>query len=204
MKAASAGDLGATKAAIVAGARVNASNEWGNTPVMLAAQQGQVDVVRTLLRAGASADGRGGAMTPLAAAALGGHTEVVKLLLANGAQTDTSTETGEPALVQAVRMNRLAVAAALLDAGASLKVKNRQGDGLCMVAITENFPDMLALLLKHGSNPSTPDRDGLTPLYWADYLKRDVLVQQLLASGADPRVKKVALPASVSYSFGEF
>jgi ankyrin repeat protein len=204
MKAASAGDLGATKAAIVAGARVNASNEWGNTPVMLAAQQGQVDVVRTLLRAGASADGRGGAMTPLAAAALGGHTEVVKLLLANGAQTDTSTETGEPALVLAVRMNHLAAAATLMDAGASLKVRSRQGDGLCMVTITENFPAMLALLLKHGANPSTPDRDGLTPLYWADYLKRDELVQQLLAAGADPQVKKVVLPASVSYSFGEF
>jgi ankyrin repeat protein len=143
-------------------------------------------------------------MTPLAAAALGGHTEVVKLLLANGAQTDTSTETGEPALVLAVRMNHLGAAATLMDAGASLKVKNRQGDGLCMVAITENFPAMLALLLKHGANPSTPDRDGLTPLYWAEYLKRDLLVQQLLAAGADPQVKRIALPSSVSYSFGEF
>ena len=103
LKAASAGDLGATKAAILAGARVNASNEWGSTPVLLAAQQGQVDVVRTLLRAGAWPDGRGGAMTPLAAAALGGHTEVVKLLLNSGAKTDTSTESGESALVLAVR-----------------------------------------------------------------------------------------------------
>jgi ankyrin repeat protein len=204
LKAAGAGDLGATKAAIVAGARVNASNEWGSTPVMLAAQQGQVDVVRTLLRAGASPDGRGGAMTPLAAAALGGHTEVIKLLLANGAHTDTSTETGESALVLAVRMNRLAAAATLLDAGASLKVRNRQGDGLCMMAVSENFPDMLALLLKNGANPNSPDRDGLTPLYWAEYLKRDELAQLLLTAGADPLVKKIALPVSASYSFGEF
>jgi ankyrin repeat protein len=203
-KAASAGNLGAAKAAILAGARVNASNEWGNTPVMLAAQQGQVDVVRALLRAGASVDGRGGAMTPLAAAALGGHTEVVKLLLNSGAQTDTSTETGESALVLAVRMNRLAAAATLLDAGASLKVRNRQGDSLCMVAIAENLPDMLALLLKHGADPNTPDRDGLTPLYWTEYFKRDALAQLLLAAGADPQVKKIALPASASYSFGEF
>lgn len=204
MKAASAGDLGATKAALLAGARVNASNEWGSTPVLLAAQQGQVDVVRTLLRAGAAPDGRGGAMTPLAAAALGGHTEVIKLLLASGAQTDTSTETGEPALLLAVRMNRLSAAAALLEAGASLKVHNRQGDGLVMVAITENFPEMLSLLLKHGASPNTPDRDGLTPLYWAEYLQRDGMVPTLLAAGAHPQVKKIALPTSGSYAFGEF
>jgi uncharacterized protein len=204
MQAASAGDLGATKSVIMAGAPVNASNEWGSTPVLLAAKQGQLDVVRTLLRAGASVDGRGAAMTPLAAAALGGHTEVVKLLLSHGAQTDTSTETGESALVLAVRMNRLATAAALLNAGASLTVKNRQGDGLCMVAIAENFPDMLALLLKHGVNPNTLDRDGLAPLYWAEYLKRDALAQLLLAGGADPQVRKIALPVSGSFSFGAF
>jgi ankyrin repeat protein len=204
MNAASTGNLAATKAALLVGARVNASNEWGSTPVLLAAQEGHADVVRTLLRAGALADGRGGAMTPLAAAALGGHTEVVKLLLASGAQTDTSTETGEPALLLAVRMNRLGAAAALLEAGASLQVRNRQGDGLCMVAIAENFPEMLALLLQHGASPNSPDRDGLTPLYWAEYLQRDALVALLLAAGAKPQVKKIFLPTSGSYAFGEF
>ncbi len=204
MKAASTGDLAATKAALLGGARVNATNTWDSTPVLLAAQEGHADVVRTLLRAGASANGRGGAMTPLAAAALGGHTEVVRLLLGSGAQTDTSTESGESALMLAVRMNRVAAATALLEAGASLKVRNRQGDGLVMVAIAENFPDVLALLLKHGASPNSPDRDGLTPLYWAEYLQRDALVQQLLAAGANPQLKKVALPTSGTYSFGEF
>ena len=143
-------------------------------------------------------------MTPLAAAALGGHTEVIKLLLSSGAQTDTTTESGESALMLAVRMNREPAAAALLDAGASLKVHNRQGDGLVMVAIAEDFPGMLALLLKHGASPNSPDRDGLTPLYWAEYLKRDAMTQQLLAAGAHPQVKKIALPISGSYAFGEF
>jgi ankyrin repeat protein len=204
MKAASTGDLGATKAALLGGARVNTSNTWGSTPVLLAAKEGHADVVRTLLRAGASANGRGGAMTPLAAAALGGHTEVIKLLLGSGAEADTSTESGESALMLAVRMNRVPAAAALLEAGASLQVHNRQGDGPVMVAIAEDFPAMLALLLKHGASPNSPDRDGLTPLYWAEYLKRDALAQLLLASGAHPQVKKIALPTSGSYAFGEF
>lgn len=204
IQAASTGDLAATKAALLSGARVNARDTWDRTAVLQAAQEGHTDVVRTLLRAGASADGRGAGMTPLAAAALGGHTEVVKLLLNSGARTDSSTETGESPLMLAVRLNRVAAAAALLQAGASLQVHNRQGDGPCMVAIAENFPQMLALLLQHGANPNMPDRDGLTPLYWAEYLQRPEMTQQLLAAGAKPQVKKIALPASGSYSFGEF
>ncbi|WP_342617536.1 ankyrin repeat domain-containing protein [Rhodoferax sp. GW822-FHT02A01] len=204
MKAASNGDLAATKAALNAGAHVNAVTEWGSTPVQLAAQQGQGDVVRHLLRAGAVADGRGGAMSPLAAAALGGHAEVVKLLISKGAQVDGNTDTGESPLMQAVRLNRVDAAAALLEAGARLQARSRQGDSLCMVAINENYPAMLALLLRHGASPSTSDRDGLTPLYWAEFYKRDDMVQLLLAAGAKPDVKKLALPASSSYTLGEF
>lgn len=204
MHAAVRGDLAATKAALMAGGRVNATTEWGGTPVLLAAQQGQADVVRSLLRAGAAADGRGGAMSPLAAAALGGHTEVVKLLLSKGAQVDANTDAGETPLMLAVRLNRVETAAVLLEAGASLNARNRQGDSLSMVAISENYPAMLALLLRRGANPHTPDRDGLTPLYWAEFYKREDMVQLLLAAGAKPDVKKVAMPTSSSYSLGEF
>jgi ankyrin repeat protein len=73
-----------------------------------------------------------------------------------------------------------------------------------MLAIAENYPDMLALLLRHGANPGSPDRDGLTPLYWAEYLQRDALVQQLLAAGANRDVKKISVPTGSSYSLGAF
>lgn len=172
--------------------------------LLQAAQQGDANTVRRLLREGAPVEGRNGAMTPLAAAAMGGHTEVVRLLLINGARTDTSNEAGESALMRAVRMNRVATASVLLDAGASTTVRNRQGDGLCMVAISENFPAMLSLLLAKGVNPNTPDRDGLTPLYWTDYLQREELTHLLLAAGANPQVKKVVVPVASGYAMGEF
>jgi ankyrin repeat protein len=63
---------------------------------------------------------------------------------------------------------------------------------------------MLALLLQHGANPNTPDQDGLTPLYWAQYLHRDALTKLLLAAGADPKQEKLALPAAGNYTFGAY
>ena len=172
--------------------------------LLQAAQLGDANAVRRLLREGASVEGRGGAMTPLAAAAMAGHTDVVKLLLAKGARTDTSNEDGESALMRAVRLNHVATAAVLLDAGASREVRNRQGDGLVMVAITEDFSAMLSLLLSKGANPNTPDRDGLTPLYWTDYLQRGELTQLLLNAGANPAVKKVVVPVNSGYAMGAF
>jgi ankyrin repeat protein len=98
----------------------------------------------------------------------------------------------------------VAAAAVLIDAGASLRVSSREGDSLCMVAISQNFPAMLGLLLQKGVSPHVPDRDGLLPLYWAEYLQREELVGLLLAAGADPQLKRVAVPASGQYTWREF
>jgi ankyrin repeat protein len=73
-----------------------------------------------------------------------------------------------------------------------------------MVAINENLPDMLALLLQRGANPGAPDRDGLTPLYWTTFYQRDDMTRLLLAAGAHPEVKKVRIPAAMNYSLGAF
>lgn len=62
-EAARAGDLGALKRAIAAGADLNvgqlANGSKGHAPIVLAAGQGYVECVRALLAAGAAADGAG-------------------------------------------------------------------------------------------------------------------------------------------------
>ena len=73
---------------IQAGANVNTPNDDGATPLIYAASQGQCDVVKALLNAGAETDRatitpRG--HTALAAAAALNHFEIVKLLVDNNA-----------------------------------------------------------------------------------------------------------------------
>lgn len=72
------------------------------------------------------------------------------------------------------------------------------------VAVDENYPDMLARLLKHGVKPNMADSNGLKPLYWADHLQRAEMAQLLRHAGADPARKKTELLVSLPYNLGEF
>jgi len=67
---------------------LDAADSLDRTPLMYAAERGQISVVKTLIRAGArtqAADCIGA--TPLHWAALRGHTEIMTLLLENGAKS---------------------------------------------------------------------------------------------------------------------
>ena len=57
------------------GANVNAKNRFGDTPLMAAALNGHLEIVRKLRAQGADIDPRG--WTPLIYAATGGHDDVV-------------------------------------------------------------------------------------------------------------------------------
>lgn len=67
------------------GADVNArGGTFGGTPINLAAGYGKLEVVRTLLAAGATLDTSEPEQNPLFSAIQGGHFEIVKLLVERG------------------------------------------------------------------------------------------------------------------------
>ncbi|MEB3197692.1 MAG: ankyrin repeat domain-containing protein [Candidatus Sericytochromatia bacterium] len=101
-EAVSRGDLAACRELVERGARVDARDATGLTPLAWAAQRGRTEIARLLLLHGAArnpADGYG--FTPLMWSAQEGHTELVALLLAAGANPRVSTEGGVTALALA-------------------------------------------------------------------------------------------------------
>jgi hypothetical protein len=101
------------------GARIDAVNEAGNTPLIVAAFGTDVRVVRELLRDGAdpnqaSADG----VTPLLSAIFGERVETVKILLDAGASPDRVASARVSPFVAAVGTGNLAVVELLIAAGA--------------------------------------------------------------------------------------
>ncbi|XP_035664655.1 poly [ADP-ribose] polymerase tankyrase-2-like isoform X4 [Branchiostoma floridae] len=85
------GSVEGTEAALKAGADIDFKHaEKGNpgTALYVASNAGHVDVVRLLLRKGASVAERTGSMTPLHVAAHIGSTEIVDLLVQHGATVD--------------------------------------------------------------------------------------------------------------------
>ncbi|MGW4890501.1 ankyrin repeat domain-containing protein [Streptomyces sp. LamerLS-31b] len=93
-----AGDARATKALLRSGACPERRNSDGTTPLYLASVQGETEIARLLMEAGASPDaesaGPGSEGTPLCAAACWGHTETVRQLLAHGADPNLREDHG--------------------------------------------------------------------------------------------------------------
>lgn len=198
------GDVKQLRGLIEQGALVNAPDQWGTTPLVIAAREGQVEAVRALLKAGAEPDGRNGGMTPLAAAALRGHASVVRVLLRAGAQPNATGLNGQPPLISALQLGHTDTVRLLLQAGANTRVTDRAGDSPLVMVINQGRADLLALLLQHGANPNQLDASGLSPLYWAQQNQREDLAQRLLEAGAQADRLRVTLRESRPYKTEEF
>ena len=119
---------------------LNYADEDGHTPLVLAVNQGHVDVVEVLVDGGAdielASDYPADVDCPLSAAASHGHLDLVKLLLEKGASIEGRGKDGRTALMTAAAKGRLGA---------------------------------VVLLLDKGANVDAGKIDGTTPLFWASH-----------------------------------
>lgn len=113
------------------GAQIDCCDEFGKTPLHLAAQNGNVDIVETLIRFEADsnkADNSG--LTPIMIATREGHLEVVEKLLEFGADTNIQAQRPDgsryTALDIAIQNNNHKVIKCLLECGANYDEINPQ------------------------------------------------------------------------------
>ena len=127
--AASLGDLTRVRSLLTSGrVLVDRQCNQGASPLHVACQNGHLEVVRSLLSAGAlvdltSADGT----SPLWAASHGGHVGVVRALLSSGAQVDLVSSCyggGTLALLVASFIGHVDAVRTLLSAGARVDLQN--------------------------------------------------------------------------------
>ena len=177
----------------------NDADVWGNTAFVAAARLGNVDMLRTLLKAGADVNGRGGDMPPLAAAALHGQTPAVQLLLRQHAEVDRAGANGLSPLMNALELNHVDTVKALLAGGANTRQLNPNGENVLSIAVRKNLPAMLTVLLDHGVPVDMVDREGHSALYWSTFYQRDGLSSVLRAHGAQTDQMAVELRPGRSY-----
>jgi ankyrin repeat protein len=90
-----AGDAGALRDRLSAGASPNSRDARGWTPLMFAAMSGKTEIVELLLSAGADVNARAAdGSSALLEAALWRHDDVVELLLKSGADPDSPDDQG--------------------------------------------------------------------------------------------------------------
>lgn len=104
---------------------LNIRNTSGETPLMMAALKGQLDLARKMIDRGADVNQPGWA--PLHYAATHGSPELVTLLLDQHAYVDAESPNGTTPLMMAAQYGSTEAVKRLLEAGAQPLQKNRQG-----------------------------------------------------------------------------
>jgi uncharacterized protein len=95
------------------------------SPLMMAALKGQLDMVRRLIARGADVNKTGWA--PLHYAATNGHLEIMQLLLDEHAYIDAESPNGTTPLMMAAQYGSVEAVKLLLEAGADPRLKNKLG-----------------------------------------------------------------------------
>ena len=110
------------------GLPANLADTKGQTLLMLASYNGNLETTRLLLEFGADVDRRNGrGQTPLGGAAFKGYEEIVALLLEHGADIDADNGGGMTPLMFAAMFGRVKVVEQLKAHGASLQQRCKLG-----------------------------------------------------------------------------
>lgn len=175
------------RALLKAGASVSTEGMYQgrrSPSLVIASAFGRVEVVRTLLDAGADPDhGNDEGYTPLMVAASGGHAGVIHVLVERKANIQAVSSDQRTALRIAAEQGQVDALRALLDGGAS-KNKAELQTALTRAVIYRHC-DSAQLLLQSGGDPNDQGGSGVTLLMVAAESGQLDMVRVLLQAGAD-------------------
>ncbi|XP_023560560.1 kinase D-interacting substrate of 220 kDa isoform X4 [Octodon degus] len=166
---------------------VDERNECGQTPLMIAAEQGNLEIVKELIKNGANCNLEDlDNWTALISASKEGHMHIVEELLRCGVNLEHRDMGGWTALMWACYKGRTDVVELLLSHGANPSVTGLQYSVYPIIwAAGRGHADIVHLLLQNGAKVNCSDKYGTTPLVWAARKGHLECVKHLLAMGAD-------------------
>lgn len=185
------------------GAGKDALNNRGETPLGLAAEEGHLGAVKTLLAAcvdvnmHSTADGS----TALHSAAYYRHDKVVDALLSSGADKDALDNDGTTPLMRAAGEGSLGAVKSLLTAGADLNMQSAY-DGGCALhhAACFGHDKIMDALLSSGVDKDALSHNGETPLMPAARSGHLVPAEIILAAGADVNIHSAYGSTSLQFA----
>lgn len=165
-----------------AGADIDAADQYGDTPLRVAAGAGNTEVVKLLVKAGADGTPTGsGGRSALYEASLHGHAAIVRSLLQAGVPLEAAAlgsriralpvftsgyidAEGVTPLIVAAEGGHFEVLRLLVDAGAAVNHADSTGFTPLMGAARTGHPGMVRFLLERGAKRSTVDQSGRNAL----------------------------------------
>jgi ankyrin repeat protein len=185
------GDLAGVRSLLKRGADPNARNGLEFTPLYMAAASGQMEVMESLLRAGAKLEASSPYGSALNFAALTGNVPSLKFLLARGANVHSVRADGITVLMLAARAGDPEVVGELLRRKAEVNAKDNDGATPLTYAAREGHEAVARLLLAAGAAVDAADSRRWTPLMYAAVNGHPGLVRLMLEKGANVNAREV-------------
>lgn len=184
-------DLDMIRQLVLTSPDVNVSDRaTDQTALSYAIENGNREMVRTLLGAGADINARSRAgQTALMHLGEKADLSLVRELLAAGADVNVRDERGETPLLNAASSSSLAVIRELISYGASIDAKNNEGTTVLMKAAENSDAQIAVLLLKIGVDVNAQDENKETALLVAAKWGSAATVKALLDARADVNAK---------------
>ena len=182
---------------------VNTQDKNGRTKLILALEDGDYNMCRSLVQLGADTNIRDTwGRTAVIWAALYGYDNIVQLLCGAGADLNIRDEWGHTAVMYAARMGELNIVQLLCDADAELNIVDDDGDGMTavMFAAERGHEKIVQLVHEAGANTSSRDDCGRSALDIAARKKNYPICLYLIHTGADySRTKNIILELAADH-----
>lgn len=171
------------------GIDINIAANEGVTPLMYAAQQGNLYFIRKLLQAGANVNQiPNNKVTALQSAIIAGNKEVTKLLIENGANFNTRDQWGNTPVLNASQNNDSEMVALLIGSESGVNDSNNEGNTALHYATAFHNDSLVALLMEAGADANKKDKQGFTPLMVATSENFNSTAELLVSYGVDLNV----------------
>lgn len=192
------------------GADMEIKDKRGRTPLIVAIQSGNREIVDLLMKRGAKLYNFIGDNTPnsivhpsnystLNSACAWGFDEIVEKLIREGANPNKKDEPGGNSSLHYAAFNpkdcafkvkddvprsKLRIAKILLSHGAKVDIKGKDGSTPLFIAAGSGFKEMMDLLISRGANINARNEYGFTPLTYTRMSKQKEAVEYLKQIGA--------------------
>ena len=188
--AARVSDVTKMKSTLPLGFSVDLRDATGRTPLMYAAFDGKLEVVKGLIERGADPsleDNRGWNSLHLTSA--DGNPDIIELLLSNGPDIDSRTAEGFTPLMIAAFKAKLQAVKCLLEKGADPSLQDNRGWNLLHCASQGGDRRIIEVILTRVTDIDSRIATGATPLMIAALSGSLQGVKYLLERGADPSLQ---------------
>ncbi|XP_065842029.1 serine/threonine-protein phosphatase 6 regulatory ankyrin repeat subunit B-like isoform X2 [Oscarella lobularis] len=173
------------------GANIESTDKDGNTSLMNASDEGNVEVIKVFCEWGCDVNKKGQAgQTALHLACYKGHSKVTSALLERGADVEIRDEEGRTPFLCGCASGNKATLVFLSNANCTMTATDKNGDsGLHLCALFSDSEECVIWLLEHASIAvNLRSSDGQTALHVACYKGDSNVASALLKRGADVEI----------------